>query len=219
MITRCLSIEEIVALDGAGTRDPARAHVVACARCAAIAAEYAAFTRAQPVGGADVADADRRLAAFIAEQVERTPAGTGAGAARPERRRWFDLAPRRALMMSAAAAAVVLVGVTVMRNVLAPETMILRGTDAAAQLATYSVAGDASIPLLWAPVDGADAYRITILREDLTELRQIGPVAENSYVFAPAAHELTPGRYFWEVTALADGDSIGSLGPAPLFVR
>jgi hypothetical protein len=113
----------------------------------------------------------------------------------------------------------VVAAVAVMRAPFAPEPMILRGAADGNQLATYTVAANGSIPFIWAPVDGADAYRIAILNEDLTELSTIGPFEGNTFVFAPAAYSLAAGRYFWEVTALAGGDPVGSAGPAPLFVR
>lgn len=214
MTTQCLSIEEIARLETADAADPARRHLDACARCAALATAYAEFVRAAPGGDADLDDARRRLDAFIAERIERIPASA------PATRRWFEVAaPRRMLMFAASAAVVAVLAVSLARRQSGPEEMVLRGSDVESQLATYTVAVNGSAPLIWAPVDGADSYRITILREDLTELTRIGPLAENMLDFAPADHDLAAGRYFWEVTALAGGDPVASAGPAPLFVR
>ncbi len=217
MTTTCLSIEEIAGLETADAGDPGRAHVERCARCAALALEYAEFVRGRPDAGSDVGDAGQRLAAFIAERIERDPIETSGTRRLP--RRWFELSPRRGLAYAAAAALVLIAAVTVIRTQLAPEQMVLRGAGDGDQLATYTVAADGSIPLIWAPVDGADAYRITILGEDLVELTAIGPVGENTFVFAPAEHALPAGRYFWEITALVGGDPVATVGPAPLFVR
>ncbi|HEU4365603.1 MAG TPA: hypothetical protein VFT13_09090 [Candidatus Krumholzibacteria bacterium] len=218
MTTRCLTIEEIARLRTAGATDPGRRHVDACARCSALALAYAEFVGAEPAEGADVGDAGRRLSAFIAEHIERGP--IAAAASRRPPRRWFEFtSPGRMWTLVASAAVVAVLAVSVARREVAPDEMLLRGTADGAQLAAYTVAANGSIPLIWAPIDGADSYRITILREDLSELARIGPVGENSLAFAPAAHSLAVGRYFWEVTALAGGDPVAWAGPAPLIVR
>jgi len=218
MKSDCVSIEDLAALRHAPADDPRRRHVDGCARCAALQTEYAAFIGAEPADGADTASANERLAAFIAEHIERAPGRERTVHARRPSRGWFSLSPRRSITM-AAAAALLLIAVSQLRDRLTTPPMVLRGDADANQLATYSVAGDGSVPLVWAPVEGADAYRITILGEDLVELTRIGPVAGNTFPFRPADYDLRPGRYFWEVTALAGGDSVGSAGPAPLFVR
>jgi hypothetical protein len=217
MNTRCPDIEEIARLLLGAAGDDTRRHVDACARCSALALQYAAFLRAAPAEGADVADAEQRLAAFIADRIEAAP--SSAREKRPVPRRWFDLAPRRGFMLAAAAVAVVVTALVVMRGAFAPDDMILRGSAVGTQLPTYTVAANGSIPLVWEPVVGADSYRITILGENLDELTEIGPITGNVYEFKPAEHAIGVGRYFWEVTALASGDSVGSAGPAPLFVR
>jgi len=217
MSTRCLSMEQIAALRSVGDDHAAWEHLTTCARCAALALEYEAFLRAAPGDGADVAAANRRLAEFIAERIERQP--VGGGSAGRGARRGFFFERRRMLVFGAAAVALTVVAFGVMRGPSGPETTILRGAADSAGLATYSVRAGGSVPLMWAPVEGADAYRITILAENLDEMLEIGPLPENTFVFVPAEHALTPGRYFWEVTALAGGDALVSIGPAPLFVR
>jgi hypothetical protein len=217
MTKNCLSVQEIARLATADATDPGRRHMDACARCSALAMAYDEFMRATPADGANVDDANRRLAAFIAARIENHPV-TAAGTRRVPRRR-FEFSSRRNLAFAAAAAVLVIAAVTVMRGQFAPEPMVLRGPADGNQLATYTVTVGGSIPLIWAPVEGADAYRITILSEELTEVLVIGPIEGNTFVFEPAAHSLKSGRYFWEVTALAHGDSVGAVGPAPLFVR
>lgn len=218
MTTQCLTIEEIARLATADANDPGRRHLDSCARCAALEVQYAEFLRAEPAAGADVRDAGLRLSAFIDERIERGP--VVAAATRRPPRRWFDFSsPRSTLVLAASAAVVVVLALTVARRDLAPDDMILRGSAQENQLPAYTVAERGSIPLIWAPIDGADSYRIAILGEDLVEVMRIGPVGENSFVFAPAEHSLPAGRYFWEIVALGDGDELATAGPAPLIVR
>jgi hypothetical protein len=217
MNSRCLSMEQIAALRSVGDDHAAWDHLTTCARCAALALEYEAFLRAAPGDGADVAAANRRLAEFIAERIDRqTVSGGSAGRAA---RRGFLFERRRILVFGAAAVAMTVAALGIMRDSSGPEPAILRGDADGSRLATYSVRDGGSVPLMWAPVEGADAYRITILAENLDEMFEIGPFPDNTLVFVPSEHALKPGRYFWEVTALAGGDALASLGPAPLFVR
>jgi hypothetical protein len=181
-------------------------------------AAYADFLRAEPGEGADVADADRRLAAFIAERIEAAPE-SASGTRRAPRRRFELASPRRFALFAASAAVVLIAAFAVVRWQSAPDEMLLRGAGGGDRLATYTIPASGSMPLVWAPVAGADAYRVAILREDLVELVRIEPVAENTLVLAPAVYSIPAGRYFWEVTALAAGDPIAVAGPAPLFVR
>jgi hypothetical protein len=65
--------------------------------------------------------------------------------------------------------------------------------------------------LRWAPVEGAVGYKVLFLRADLSELADIGPLAEPQLKLHPEA--LPPGltsgeRVRWQVVALRDGERI-----------
>ena len=216
MTTRCLSVEEIARLGTADARDPQRRHVDSCARCAALAVEYAEFVRAQPGEGADVGDAARHLSAFVAERIVREPAS--AATQRPPRRR-FDLSYRRLLLMAASAAAAVVLVVVVARWQSTPDEVRLRGEGVALQLEPYTVAVDGTVVLSWSAVPGADGYRVQILGADLSERAVLAPAVGTTAVLSPAILALERGTYYWEVTALAAGDAIVSSAPAPLRVE
>jgi hypothetical protein len=216
MTTPCLSIDEIARLADADADagDPGRRHIDTCARCAALAVEYTEFLRARPGMGADVGDARRRLQAFITERIERDPV---AAATRRPPRRWFELSPRRSLLLAASVAAAVLV-FAVARWQPAPDAVHLRGaTDESLMLGAHTVAANKSVVLSWEAVAGADGYRLTILGPDLSE-RVVAPVTATSLEFVPARFALEPGAYYWEITALAQGDAIASSTPVPLHV-
>jgi hypothetical protein len=149
-------------------------------------------------------DADRRLSAFIAERVESTAAGTA-------RRRWFEMP---AFRLVAAAAAVAIVVVAAFQFGPDSRDPVLRGADRV-ELTTHAphVAPDGAVVLSWSPIDGANAYQVVLLREDLSEVSRPAVTRDPQIEVDARASD---GATHWQVVALKDDAVVAESAPRPL---
>lgn len=210
----CIPMEALGTLDALGPEDPARRHVEHCARCSAMLVAYREFVRADAPGRALVHDADTRLAAFIAERIEGVPGvKTAAGAPRRPRGRWFEMPTFR---FAAAAAAIVLIGVTVTRLLpRSSDEVVLRGDPHVVfSLEAPRTLPDGVIELKWAPVADADAYQVTILGIDLSEVLRVPATSDTRVTLNPGALPADATR--WQVSALREGGVIAESLPEVL---
>jgi len=220
MSAPCPELHELLELESRAADDERRRHLDDCPRCRNRVALYASFV--EPVivpAGADVADAERRLAeaferAWRAESPdpvaprETGPArGAGDSAAR---RGWWAPSWRPAWAL----AAVLLVGSIVLLRPWdrgPPETGALRGAPGGAgqdalRLEVPVRLDGGGLRLSWAAHPEADAYEVRILGPDLAELmrREVtGASLELGRDELPA----TPAGAVlgWKVTALRAG--------------
>ncbi len=212
MMNECIPVDELGTLDQLSADDPRRRHAQACPRCSSLLFAYEEFARANERAGARVTDADAQLARFIAEQVDGTPPRRVAGAPRPARGCWFDFSIARA---TAVAAVAILVAVCLWQPWQSKE-IVYRG-EASVHFTGLraTTAGDGAVDLYWDGVKNADAYRVTILEQDLEEITRLE--AGNALsAHLDSGTSGTPAPYYWQVTALADGAEIMTSDPQRL---
>ena len=212
----CIPLEELGALDRLPADHPLRRHAATCPRCSSLAFAHDEFIRAQSVEGADLRDADARLARFIAERVESTPVETTrpSGSPRSGRGRWTGFALWRPGLV---AAMLIVTAVAVLRwQPWVSDEIVYRGEPGTLFTGVSATAEDGVAVLRWDPVARADAYRVSILSEDLTEITQLPVTSEVSLRFDPGSvsGELRP--WFWQVKALVEGGEVLSSDPQRL---
>jgi hypothetical protein len=207
----CIPLEVLGTLGTLGAEDPRRLHIERCARCSAMWVAYREFVRADAPGRAHVRDADKRLAAFIAERVEGIE--TGIGAPRRPRGRWFQIPTFRFV---ATTAAMVLVAVAVTPFLPdSREAVVLRGDPGAGfALQAPRTLDDGAIELGWAPVANADVYQVTILGTDLSEVFRMPATSETRITLDTRTLPAEATR--WQVTALREGGVVAESTPAVL---
>jgi hypothetical protein len=212
-VEECIPLEVLGTLDA---EDPRRLHIERCARCSAMLAAYREFVRADAPGRARMRDADARLAAFVAERVERGDAKYTepvAGAPRPPRGRWLRIP---AVRFVATTAVFLLIAVAVTQFLPdSKEALVLRGDPRAAfSLEVPRAQDDGTLELSWASVADADAYQVTILGDDLSEVFRL-PATHDTRVSLDVG-VLPAQATRWQVTALREGGVIAESSPAIL---
>jgi hypothetical protein len=206
-MNECIPVAELGTLEQLREDDPKRRHAAACPRCSSLLFAYEEFNRAHERPNANVNDAEARLERFIAEHVEATPQERISGTPRPSRGRWFDFS---LFKMSAAVAAVLIVAVVLVRfQPWESKPIVYRGEPSAQFTGlAASRAADGNIDVHWNAVKDADAYRVTILGEDLAEIMQMDPTSKLSARFTAGT-----SAYYWQVTALQEGAEILTSDP------
>ena len=200
---RCIPMEALGTLDALSPDDPMRRHAETCPRCSAAMTAYREFLRAESPRGADVHDADRRLARFITERVE------GVAQTQSARFRW-------PVMRWAVAAAVVVVGATIVAKQMdRSDGTVLRG-DERVELSTLAprTLADGSVELSWDAVPDADRYQVTLLRKDLTEVARMVATTELRATLDRAS--LPSEAVSWQVSAFREGAVIVESAPQAL---
>jgi hypothetical protein len=212
-MNECIPVDQLGTLKQLSAEDPRRRHASACPRCSSLLFAFEAFVEADAADGANPVAAEMQLARFIATNVEQKEPERVSGAPRRERGRWFDLS---FLRFAAAAAAVVVVVVVVARwQPWESKEIVYRG-EASAQFTGLraSATPDGTVELHWDAVKNADAYRVTILAEDLSEITRFSPGASLSA--RADVRGITGTPYYWQVTALLEGAEILTSDPQRL---
>jgi hypothetical protein len=209
MMNECIPVDQLGTLAQLSDNDPRRRHAASCPRCSSLLFAYEAFVHATPRDGADTAAADAQLDRFIATHVVQEPERIS-GAPRRDRGRWFNFAFTK---LAVASAAVVVMAVILVRwQPWESKPIVYRGEQKlqfSGLVATRS--NDGSVELVWAAVTHADAYRVTILGADLSEITRLDPTpALSTRLGAPA------NAYYWQVTALEEGAEILTSDPQRL---
>ncbi|MFO7610650.1 MAG: hypothetical protein R6X35_15935 [Candidatus Krumholzibacteriia bacterium] len=210
MTEPCPDLASLAGADALPAAHPLRAHLQSCSRCRASLRALAAFRAGDgsaDLPDRDLADADRRLAAFLEAHLpgaETVPA--------PPARRWPPRARSRAGWLAAAAVLVVAVGLWSLGpgpgGGPADDGGPLRGeAGEAARAVTVTRDRDGALQVAWPAAAGADAYEIVLWSADLAEIARhhTGPVT-GSRVAAPAT---TPAPAYLTVVALQGGREIG----------
>jgi hypothetical protein len=213
-MNECIPVEQLGALKQLPADDPRRRHAASCPRCSSLLFAYQEFIGAGVVEEANPTAADLHLARFIETHVESAPPERVSGAPRPGRGRWFDFTFMR---VAVAAAAVVLVAVVFVRwQPWESKPIVYRG-ESAAQFTGLGAkaAADGVVDLRWDAVKGADAYRVTVLARDLSEITRLAPASGLAARF-DARSSTSPAPYYWQVTALSEGAEILTSDPQRL---
>ena len=200
---KCIPLEALGTLETLSPDDPIRRHADACPRCSAAVTAYREFLRADAPRGANVGDADRRLARFIGERVE------GVETPRPSRVRLPNL-------RWAVAAAVMVVGAALIAKQMdRSDGVVLRGEPRAelSVLAPRTLA-DGSVELGWNALNDADQYQVVLLRGDLIEVARMVPTTELRATVNRAS--LPDDVVRWQVVALREGAIIVESTPQEL---
>lgn len=210
-MNECIPVDQLGTLKQLSAEDPRRRHASACPRCSSLLFAFEAFVEADAADGANPVAAEMSLARFIAEHVEEMPPVRVAGAPRPARGRWFDLSIAR---VAAVAAVAILVAVFLWQPWQSKE-IVYRG-EASAQFTGLraTATADGTVELHWDAVKSADAYRVTLLAEDLSEITRLAPGASLSARADVRGLSGTP--YYWQVTALLEGAEILTSDPQRL---
>jgi len=213
-MNECIPVEQLGALKQLSEDDPKRRHAAACPRCSSLLFAYEEFVRADQRAnqraGANVAEAEARLARFISEHVEAAPQERISGMPRPQRGRWFDVS---FLRMVTVAAAVLIAAVALVRwQPWESKSIVYRG-EPSLQFGGLAAAraADGNVDLRWNAVTNADAYRVTILGADLSEVTRLDPAPSLTARLVPGAN-----AYYWQVTALQEGAEILTSEPQRL---
>jgi hypothetical protein len=211
-MNECIPVEQLGTLKQLSDDDPRRRHAASCPRCSSLLFAYEAFIHSDAAEGADPVAAEMQLERFIATNVEQKEPEQVSGTPRPSRGRWFDFSLVR---VAAVAAAVILVAVLVWQP-WQSKSIVYRG-EQKVQFSGLSAtrAADGSVDLRWDAVKNADAYRVTILAQDLGEITRL---ESGGVLSAHLASGMSgaPAPYYWQVTALADGAEILTSDPQRL---
>ncbi len=209
----CIPVDQMGTLKQLGADDPRRRHATTCPRCSSLLFAFEAFVEAGAVDGANPVAAEAELARFIATSVAGKQADSISGGPRRGRGRWFDAS---LLRYAAAAAAVVLLAVVVARwQPWQSKEIVYRGEASARFTGLRATAtGEGTFALHWDAVKSADAYRVTILSEDLSEITRLAPGASLSARADLRGAAGTP--YYWQVTALLEGSELLTSDPQRL---
>jgi hypothetical protein len=225
---RCLTPEELEGARNLAPGDARRREIEECPRCRALLESYVEFLDDRSVPeGIDVAAASERLSGlFEAEVGDDSPApplrAPHRGVALPPRtaRSWTAWLSGARVGWAVAAALVVAIGLYWGRA-LAPmggEDALRSGPDSTGtavvrpgSLETRIV--DVGIELRWTSVPDADAYRVILLGDDLSQIAALGPLADTVLVVEAArlpAGVASGATVGWQVEALRGGFAIGT---------
>lgn len=213
-MNKCIPVERLGTLKQLPADDPRRRHAASCPRCSSLLFAYQEFIDAGVVEHANPAAADAHLARFIETHVEGAPPERVSGAPRRGRGRWFD---RTFLRVAGAVAAIAVVAVVFVRwQPWEAKPIVYRG-ESAAQFTGLgaATAADGVVDLHWDRVKSADAYRVTILASDLSEITRLAPGPALSARF-DARPGTSSAPYYWQVTALSEGAEILTSDPQRL---
>jgi hypothetical protein len=224
----CVDEQELAELLASAEDHPRRKHLDECSRCRARLAAFRAFMdEARVPPGANPAEAAARLDEFRRREI------LGKVLDRPGRGRESEKSPfarflswHWAAPVAAAALVIAIIGAWQLlenRGPAGPEKMLLRGeksgSSALAPLVAES-AGGGAVTLSWTTLPEADAYEVTVLGSDLSELRTYpvgqGTSARCSWTLPSDEIALLhqgPGGLFWSVRALRQGDEIARSDP------
>ncbi len=199
----CIPMEALGTLEALSPDDPIRRHAGACPRCSAALAAYRQFVIADAPRGADVDDADRRLASFIGERIE--------GVEKVHHTR-FRVSPFR----WAVAAAVIIAGAAIIvKQMDSSDRVVLRGEPRLElNVLAPRVLADGSVELGWSAVPDADQYQVILLRKDLTEVARMVPTTELRATLDRSS--LPSDAVRWQVSARREGASIVESTPQEL---
>jgi hypothetical protein len=179
--------------------------------------------------GARVAEAEARLAETLGRELG-VPVGRESESPAEERVRMSELEWRRRSQsgrrrgflgqlltpsLAAAAVLVVVAGAWFMVSTRKSESPVMRGPTPAAP--TGALVGSATpiaggVRLAWTAHPEAQAYVVTILAPDLTEIVALDPVTETHLDFAVSARNETlapDGQMLWRVVAVHGADEVG----------
>jgi len=214
----CLPIERIS--HPADLDATERAHLGSCPRCAALCDELQAFTAGSArVAAAELADAERRLGAFVEHEMEAgtalSAARAGEGGGSPRGFRALARAWNVPLARVAAALATVAVvtGLFLASQRPAPVAPVVRGSPVAQGFSVVSRldAAAGTVTLGGPRRADADGYVVEILSPELEKLASFGPLTEPGHVLRRGA---VPGRaagteVYCRVLALRAGATVG----------
>jgi hypothetical protein len=213
-MNECIPVEQLGTLKELPADDPRRRHASSCPRCSSLLFAYEEFVSAGVVEHANPAAADLQLARFIETQVESAPPERVSGGPRRGRGRWFDLS---FLRVAGAVAAIAVVAVVMARwQPWETKSIVYRG-ESAAQFTGLgaATAADGVVDLRWDAVKSADAYRVTLLARDLSEITRLAPASGLSARFDTRS-STSAAPYYWQVTALSEGGEILTSDPQRL---
>lgn len=228
----CYRIEELGEIADLDPQDPRAAHLKACAHCRARLAACREFRDpTQLPEGADLEDAERRLAAVLEGEIraKEPMRGTsrrtsGAGQPRPAGENplarflgglWRpSLKPTLGILAASLAAVLVIVSLVDFGGG-GPDRIVPRGEGrlAQAELSLHSprpLAGG-GIRLSWQAAHSAEAYRILLYDADLNELSRLEAGRDTFLIVQPAEIRQVAGaesQILWQVSALHSGDEI-----------
>lgn len=227
---RCFTGDELLAILDAPPGDPRRREAEACPRCAAECIAHARFLEGGPAAeGADLADARRRLGAFVAREIIGEPGGAVADRAARARRpgRWWQAVPRPAWAL-----AVVIGGLAITLVRLQPwreDPIVLRGAtkpgeEAAALIKVLPATAlrDGGVLLRWQPVAGAEGYEVSLLTAGLEPVLSRRTARDTTLQLDPASLRAAAGAeqvLYWTVAVERGGRAVGHSAPQPLPLR
>ena len=212
----CIRPEDLSDFDALPADDPIHAHLAHCPRCQARLQAYRSFLEdaASPARSRAESEADATLDGMIRSQfglpgAESAPARGGLFSAR-WRIRTLILAP-------AAVAAAVVILVLARHDRTEIPAPAYRGSESGAVVRLESVQelADGRIRLTWHALSGADAYQVRVLDTGLNPVLAPAVSADTTAVLGRSelgAAARSESRLLWRVTALQDGEEIGTSG-------
>lgn len=216
----CLKPDEIAIAQLAPADDPRRRHLESCSRCGALAASLDLFRREKDLpDGADLEDADRRLADFLEREIVREPqkkSVPGMSLERKHRRR-----SSMPMVWAAAAVLAVAVGLPLFfsGDTEPPGDILLRDGSgfgpAGWSIHEPVVLADGGMRLAWDAVEGATGYDIQLLDGRQQEAGTLDAGSATELLVTDDVSGLLAGRsrpwYFRVVARDADGELMRSL--------
>jgi hypothetical protein len=227
----CIRPEEFGSIEALSADDPARMHLAECPRCQARWKAYRAFLEDanSPARSEDEAAAEAALGSMVRTEFglleEKETAGRRPRFRRASWRGWLSSRARTRLLILTPSAALVAVAIVMLaaNHQPLPGEPAFRGSESSAilRLESPQTLPDGSIRLSWSAAAGADSYRIRVLDTALDPALQITVPGETSTIIRPAdlGDAVRSGaQYLWRVTALRDGEELGTSGVGTLRI-
>jgi hypothetical protein len=208
-------VERIADVESAPEGQPLRQHVAECPRCQSLWLLYQSFVKADSGGASNIEAARRALEATIRRQAAASPAPAPRVSRMNARSAWP--AWLRPAMISAAAAVLTVIAVSIFRGGGSDEPVLRGAEDAIWSLSAPQLFGD-SIVLQWGAMPDADAYEVQLFDDALNDVYRSGPVSATTVmVLREALPSVADGATLtWRVRALRMGDVIATSPPSSL---
>ena len=216
MSPNCIDADRMADVEAAPEGHPLRQHVAECPRCHSLWLSYQAFMKADTSGATNIETARRELAESIRRRAGSTPAGLPVpGSPRALWPAWL-----RPALITAMAAVLTLLAISVWRSDRSDEP-VLRGGDDSIWVLQEPRVSDDSVMLEWQAVAGADAYEVQFFNDELDEVYRSGPLSATSLIVERAEMpSVAPGTTLtWRVNALRSGDVTSTSPPSSVTVR
>lgn len=214
MSPNCIAVDRIADVGSAPEGHPLRQHVAECPRCQSLWLSYQSFLKADTAGATNIEAARRALAETIRQQAAGVERDASPRASRMTTRSTWPVWLRPAIV-TAVAAALTLVAVSIWRGGDSDRPVLRGGPETTWSLKAPKISGDA-IVFSWNAVPDADAYDVQIFDDALNQVFKSAGVKTTTLTVDRSALSVVPAgaTLTWRVQALRGGDVVTTSPPS-----